>query len=77
MPSQLVSKKVGNDLEFEWLLCLSSTVKALGDVPDVTDTSSNIERLLHLTKELQDYQLRKAREARGVLHPLFERLRGT
>jgi hypothetical protein len=77
MPSRLVSKKAGNDLEFEWLLCLSSTVKALRDAPNVTDTSSDIERLLHLTKELQDYQLRKARESRGVLQPLFERLRGT
>jgi hypothetical protein len=28
MPSQLKSKKVQGDLEFEWLLCLASTLES-------------------------------------------------
>ncbi len=28
MPSQLKSKKVKDDLEFEWLLCLASTLES-------------------------------------------------
>jgi hypothetical protein len=64
MSSQLISNKTKQDLEFEWLLCLASTlqcckrvqVREARPIPKMTKHHSNIERLLFLTGELQTSQ---------------------
>ncbi len=64
MSSQLISNKTKQDLEFEWLLCLASTlqccqrvqVRATRPIPNTTEHYSNAERLLFLTGELQASQ---------------------
>ncbi len=63
MSSQLISNKPKQDLEFEWLLCLASTlqccrlqVRATRPKPNMTKHYSNVERLLFLTGELQTSQ---------------------
>jgi hypothetical protein len=81
---QLTSNKTKNDLEFEWLLCLASTlqsfrglqvrgqpeaVMAIHPIPDIAKHYSNVERLLFLASELQASQLRRAREVREALRP--------
>ena len=64
---QLASNKTKNDPEFEWLLCLSSTLQACRrlqvrgqagaftvtrPIPALTKHYSNVERLFFLTGEL-------------------------
>jgi hypothetical protein len=64
MSSQLISNGTKQDLEFEWLLCLASTlqccrrvqVRATRPIPNVTKDYSNFERLFFLTGELQASQ---------------------
>jgi len=64
MSSQLISNNTKQDLEFEWLLCLASTlqccqrlqVREARPTPQMTKYYSNVERLLYLTGELQAAQ---------------------
>jgi hypothetical protein len=64
MLSQLISNNTKQDLEFEWLLCLASTlqccqrlqVRVPRPTPQITKYYSNVERLLYLTGELQAAQ---------------------
>jgi hypothetical protein len=73
-----------NDLEFEWLLSLGSTLQAFGrlqvrgqaetvmatrPMPDLPKHYSNVERLLFLTSELQSSRHRQVREVREALPP--------
>ena len=89
---QLVSNKTKNDPEFEWLLCLSSTLQACRrlqvrgqagvftatrPIPAMTKHSSNVERLLLLTSELQASHLRQPREVRDALRPQVFRMTKT
>ena len=89
---QLVSNKTKNDPEFEWLLCLSSTLQACRrlqvrgqagaftatrPIPAMTKHSSNVERLLFLTSELQASHLRQPREVREALRPQVFRMTKT
>ena len=61
MSSQLISNRTKQTQEFEWLLCLASTlqccqrlqVRATRTIPKVTKHYSNVERLFFLTGELQ------------------------
>ncbi len=92
MSPQLVSNKTKNDPEFEWLLCLSSTLQACRrlqvrgqagaftatrPIPAMTKHSSNVERLLFLTSELQASHLRQPREVRVALRPPVFRMTKT
>jgi len=89
---QLVSNKTKNDPEFEWLLCLSSTLQACRrlqvrgqakaftatrPIPATTKHSSNVEWLLFLTSELQASQLRQSRQVREALRPQVFRMTKT
>ena len=64
MSSQLISNRTKQALEFEWLLCLASTlqccqrlqVRATRPIANVTTHYSNVERLFFLTGELQASQ---------------------
>ena len=94
MSLQLASNKneTKNDPEFEWLLCLSSTLQACRrlqvrgqagaftatrPIPAMTKHSSNVERLLFLTSELQASHLRQPREVREALRPQVFRMTKT
>jgi hypothetical protein len=92
LSSQLVSNKIPNDPKFEWLLCLTralqacrglqvkgqaKAVQATRPMPDMAKHSSNVERLLFLTGELQASQHRQAREAREARRPQALRLTKT
>ena len=77
MSSQLISNRTKQALEFEWLLCLASTLqccqrlqfRATRPIANVTKHYSNVERLLFLASELQASQLRRAGEVREALRP--------
>jgi hypothetical protein len=80
----LASNMSENDLEFEWLLCLSRTlqacrrlqvrgqakaVKATRPILEMAKPYSNVERLLFLACELQASQHRQARQVREARRP--------
>jgi len=64
MSSQLISNRTKQALEFEWLLCLASTLQCCQRLQvtvtrptlQMTKYYSNAERLLYLTGELQAAQ---------------------